>query len=222
MTTQIAGTTFERVWIVDDDENARDGYCDPVSELGVEAAPESGPLPGIDEFVSKMKSQASGVLCDYILRQRNYSEYNGDLLVESLYKGHLPAVLCTRYTDADVTLFRGRRRYIPALLMPSEVDPDNLARGFETCIEEFAGNFQPDRKPWRTLVRIEEFVDDDKHKYMYVVVPGWSPNKKIRLYLEDLPLNVRKVVREDKRLHAQVNIGTESHEQLYFTEWEVD
>lgn len=222
MTTQIAGTTFERVSIVDDDKNARDGYCDPVSDLDVVPVPESGPLPGIDEFVSQLQSRASGVLCDYHLRRRNYASYDGDLLVASLYNGHVPAVLCTEYTEFDVASLRSVRRYIPALLMPGEVDPDNLAHGFEKCIEEFAGTFQPDRKPWRNLVRVEEVVEDDQHKYMYVVVPGWSPNKKIRLYVKDLPLNVRNVVREDKRLHAQVNIDTETHEELYFTEWEVD
>jgi hypothetical protein len=115
---------------------------------------------------------------------------------------------------------RSRRRFIPALLKPDELDPDNIARGFERCIQEFDGQYQPSRKPWRTLVRVEEVEPGED--YFYVIISGWNPRKKIRVSFDDLPNDIRSLVKLEKRFHAQVNVGAENHEDLYFDSWEAD
>ena len=221
MPFQIENTTIERVSIVDDDERARESYEYSLEELELSPVQEAGPLKDLQQFLQRLPTRADAVLCDYHLRkQGNYASFNGDEIVVACYRDSFPAVLCTTYTDVDINLMRSSRRFIPALLKPDELDPDNIARGFERCIQEFDGRYQPSRKPWRTLVRVEEVEPDED--YFYVIISGWNPRKKIRVSLDDLPNNIRPLVKPEKRFHAQVNVGAENHEDLYFDSWEAD
>lgn len=221
MSFRVENTTIERISIIDDDEVARDSYGFSVEELGPMAVKESGPLRDLQGFLKQLHSQVDAVICDYHLRKiGHYATFDGDEVVVGCYKKRLPAVLCTFYTDVDVDLLRSRRRYIPSLLKPDEFSPESVASGLERCFSEFSGRFQPSRKPWRTLVRVEEV--ERERGFFYVIVPGWNPRKKIRVSIEDLSDDIQRLVEPDKRFHAQVNVGAENHEDLYFDEWEVD
>ena len=221
MPLHLQNKTFARVSIVDDDNEARDSYEDPVEELGLTVVQEVGPLNDLERFLEILPTRADGVLCDFHLRKKgNYANFNGDELVAACYRGCFPAVLCTSYTDVDIILMRSRRRFIPVLLKPRELDPDNIAKGFEQCLQEFDGLFQPSRRPWRTLVRVEEV--EAEREYFYVIISGWSSREKIRISLDDLPDNFRPLVKSEKRFHAQVNVGAERHEDLYFDSWEAE
>ena len=113
---------------------------------------------------------------------------------------------------------RPSRRFIPVMLRPDELDPASLVQGFQRCIDEFKGTFQSNRRPWRTLVRIEE-IDMDR-QCLYLVVPGWNRNEVIRLRTSDLPKEIFERIGDQKRFHAQINIGAEGSEELYFERWE--
>jgi hypothetical protein len=52
-------------------------------------------------------------------------------------------------------------------------------------------------------------------------VPGWTPNKVIRLVLRDVPQDVRGTIAPEKRIHAKVNLSAEGHDELFFDEWEL-
>ena len=220
MPIQIEDRSIERVSIVDDQERARESYAYSIEDLDLTPVPVTGPLNDLDHFVDHISDQTQAVLCDYRLRQRNYARFDGDEIVVQCYKCSFPAVLCTTYTDMDISLIRSRRRFIPVLLRPNELDPDAIHRGFQRCIQEFNGQFQPSRRPWRTLIRVIETVSDEP--FFYVVIPGWDLRQKIRVYLEDLPQNMHSLVEPGKRFHAQVNTGAERHEELYFDSWETD
>ena len=222
MARTIGAATIERVSIIDDDQSAREGYEHAVEDLGLQAVPEVGPLlPTIRELVERLPNGAEAVLCDYRLRIRGgYSTFDGDAIVARCYQRHFPAVLCTRFVDADIDLIRGFSRFIPALLRPEELDPDTLWHGFERCIAEFQGDFAPSRKPWRTLVRVEEVESSGSATWIYVVLPGWNRRQVIRLLSEHLPPQIRKLAQPGRRFHAKVNVGADSHEQIYFDDWE--
>jgi len=220
MGLHVAGMTIDRISIIDDDEDAREGYEAPVAELGAEALLESGPIRDIAEFVGRFDQRANAAICDYHLRKKgDYARFNGDVLAAELYKHKTPAVLCTSFEPMD--LLRRTRRYIPVLLKVDELDPDNIVHGFERCIEEFGGHFRPDRKSWRTLIRVEDIEREGPDGgYFYVVLPGWNQRTKIRIRFEDVPDEIQPLVEVDRRFHAQVNVGAEQHEDLYFTDWE--
>lgn len=218
MSLQVAGKTIKRITIVDDDPSARQSYEYLLDDLYVQPVQEAGPLKDIGKFLKSMKKRSNALLCDYHLKKKVYAAFDGDELVEHCYKTNFPAILCTSYTDSDITLMRSRRRFVPILLKPEVLNRDTIINGFARCINEFKGEFLPSRKPWRTLIRVEEV--ELAEKYFYAVVPGWNPRNKIRLYVDDLPREMQSLVTPGKRFHAQVNVGAKGEEELYFDAWE--
>ena len=213
----IHGKDIRRVLIVDDDPAARDGYGYPVEDLELEPVRVEGPVENVESFLIEAEQSADAVVCDYHLRKHNYAICDGDTLVAACYKVGIPGILCTTYTDVDVEIRRDYRRYIPALLKTNSPEPKELEEAWEKSLGEIGGTFHPTRRPWRTLVRVDEVTDGG---YLYAIVPAWSPQRKIRLYKDSLPEEILDLVEPGKRFHAQVNIGAESHEDLFFDDWE--
>ena len=214
---QIQEREISRVLIVDDDETAQEVYTYPVEDLNLEPHIVNGPIETPQSFVANITS-SDVVLCDYQLKKRRYSLFNGDLLSEECFKANIPAILCTTYTDIHDTMSRRSLRYIPALIKSDNPEPDMFVKAWEQCISELKGIYNPTRKPWRTLVRIEEL--DDERNSVYVVVPAWNVHKKVRINRDDIPLHVSNTLTENSRYHVQVNTGAEGHEELFFDEWE--
>ena len=216
MPVTINDREISRVLIVDDDSAARDGYGYPVEDLELEPVKVEGPVETVESFLIEAKQSADAVVCDYHLRKHNYAICDGDTLVAECYKVGIPGILCTTYTDVDVDIRRDYLRYIPALLRTSP-EPETLVEAWRSSLCEISGTFRPTRRPWRTLVRVDEVTDGG---YLYAIVPAWSPQQKIRLYKDSLPKEILDLVEPGKRFHAQVNIGAESHEDLFFDDWE--
>ena len=129
-------------------------------------------------------------------------------------------MLCTTFTDVDVTIRRDCLRYIPALLETNSLNPETFVDGLEHCVKEMNGRFEPARRPWRSLVRVAEV--NEEGRYFYVVVPSWSPRKKIRLYDDSVPVEIQQLLAPDRRFHAEVNTGAGNDEELFFVSWEAD
>jgi len=209
---------IERILIVDDDSSAREGFGYPLEELGITPVPEPGPITDLQRFVEEVPGRAQAVLCDYRLKtDGGYSSVNGDELVAACYRQRIPGLLCTQYSDVFVEMNRRLRRFIPVLLTTSSPTPEVIDAALRRCQDELAGSVHPARRPWRTLVRVHDAEEAD---YCHVVVPAWDPHKKIRLYFQDIPEEVRQRMKAGARLHAKVNVGADSFEEIYFDEWE--
>lgn len=219
MALQIAGRTVERIAIVDDDKAVRQAYELSIEDLELQAINESGPLGDLDTFARAARDRADGAVCDFKLRIKNYSTFDGAELVARWYELGFPAVLCTKWDRASVDEMRRFRSRIPVLIRPSDLDADHIIAGLEVCIREMEGSVRASRRSWRTLVRVEE-VTEERYSYVYVVVPAWNPSEVIRLPLSDVPEPIHPAVRPDARLYAQVNVGAETYEDLFFREWE--
>lgn len=211
---QFATRTIERVLIVDDDKGVRESFSYPVEELGLRPIEQSEPLPELLRFVEDARDKSDAAICDHRLRLGSYyAGFNGAELVASLYRIGFPALLCTRWDQAGVDDIRPYRRNIPVLLNPGDLDPETLKAGFEVCSNELAGDFQPHRRPWRTQIRVEEI--DEEAGFAGVIIPAWNPTEGVRLRLSEIP-----AVSGGAFLYAQVNLGAERQEELYF-DWEV-
>ena len=164
------------------------------------------------------------MICDQNLKARNYSNYYGAELVAAFYKQHIPAILCTRWCGDEIaTQIRSLKRYIPILIDPDALESEHIERYFSVCINEFKGQVLPSRKTWRTLVRVE-YIDtetNDKTPYLKVIIPGWSSSTGIQIMKKDIPNEIADQIQEGSRLQAYANIGAETHEELYFTDWEL-
>ncbi len=218
MSIQLGGRTIERVWVIDDDPEARQGLAYAVEDTQAEVRLRTERISDDAEFLRSIDRQSDAVLSDYHLRKRNYSSLNGDHLVASCYRAGVPAMLCTTFTDAPLSISKSELRYIPAFFSTSNPTPEQIIGGLATCAEEIAGNFVSERRPWRNQV---EVVDEDtEHDCLYVIVPGWSLKKKVMLYKRDVPKFVKYSSSERSFYYAQVNSGAEDASGLYFNGWE--
>jgi hypothetical protein len=218
MGLSISGRIVNRIQIIDDDPNVRASYEYPIEELNLTPVEEEGPLPILCDFIRRSRDVADAAICDFQLRVRNYAGFNGAETVALMYQNKFPAVLCTRYDQSSIDEMRKFIRYIPVLINPDELNPVSIVKGIELCLNEFAEKFTSNRKPWRTLVRIDDL--DDENGFFYMIIPAWNPNQIIRIKKTDIPQKVSEKFKTRSRFHAQVNLGAESNRDIYFDNWE--
>lgn len=220
MPLTIEDRVIERVQIVDDEPSAREAYSFSVEDLDlIPVLADQPQYTNVQQFIEMIRINTHAAICDYHLSTRNYATFDGGMTVAQLYQQQFPAILCTRYYDSEIDSIRPYRQHIPVLLNPDNLEPETIEDGFRRCIAEFKGRVPPSRRAWRSLIRVDHM--DEEKGYFYVVVPGWNPNKTIRLRFEDVPKEVSSRIRKGQdRLHAKANIGAENYEDLYFANWE--
>lgn len=208
---------IDSVAVVDDTDDGRDTIVDDLADGNFKPIALSGPFENLQSLMKSLYGKFDAAVLDHHLNTNNYAGCTGAEAAEQLYKKRVPAVIVTSWSDADIGLIRQHRRWVPALLARDLADPEAISRGFEQCISEFADKFLPTRKPWQTLVRIEEVRI--KEGLVYCVVPSWNSEKVVSFPLIQLPADLRAKVGPDMRLLAQVNIGAEHQDELYFDEF---
>lgn len=220
MSVLLSTARIRDVAIIDDNDDTRETMSDYLK--GADFVPHllTGPFRTIDDLVSAVMRVSNAVVCDHRLTTRNFAPCSGAEVVDLCYRKSFPPVLITTWSKADIDQIRRYRRRIPVLLTPEEANPDTITRGFEACMAEFRDVFQSTRRPWRTLVRVEDVDFDQKPPVVYAVVPGWNSEEVIRFPLDMIPDDLYPFVKSGERFYAKVNIGAESQEDLYFDEFE--
>jgi DNA-binding NarL/FixJ family response regulator len=218
---RISTRDINRVGVVDDEPSAREGYQWTLEDADVTPVLEGGPLGSLEDYLAVASGRLDAVLCDQHLKIRNYARFNGAELAARLYERNVPAVVCTNYQDAHIDQIRKHRSQIPVLMRWTELDPDSFIAALEVTIKELQGEFASERRPWRSLVHITDDGEQEKEKFFYVELPGWTSDERIRLVKEDIPPCLRPHVLTDAHLYAEVNIGAEFGADLYFVNWEL-
>jgi hypothetical protein len=216
----IEDRTISTVGVVDDDPGAREGYELLLQDANVDPTGEAGPLGTLADFVVQAKVRMDAVLCDHHLRIHNYSTFDGAQLAAALYDVSVPAILCTRWEDAQLDLIRPYRDRIPALLQLEDLNPDSFVDALRLTVRELQGEFSQQRRPWRTQVHIVDVGTDEQAEFFYVDLPVWTSDKIIRLRKSILTSDFVDRLEIDARWHAQVNAGAEDSWELYFRDWE--
>lgn len=212
---------IRRVLVVDDDKDLREQCGELLRDMDMEPVFPGAPLRDVQEVLNLWHPKVDAMICDYRLNiKKGFADFNGDLLVAPFNLRGKPGLLCTSYTDVDITLPRSRRRDIPVLLPSGAFDQKQIRGGFAQCQHERRGIFVPSREPWRTLICVTDVADDERPPYFHVEVPAWEPDKKVRVDHEAVPEELRAKIRPGQYLHARVNIGAKHHVELYFTDWE--
>lgn len=211
---------IDRVAVIDDSPEARAGYTYTVEDASLIAVDQPGPLPPLEDYRRQVSSAADAALCDYHITVQEYASFDGAELVASATRSGFPMVLCTRWEKAHLERLRHLRRWIPALLRPDELEPDSLVDALNRTVEEIVVGPRPARRPWRALVRVEE-VDHAGGRF-YVELPGWHSEDVVALMTSGVPAEIRDRLTPGSRHHAQVNLGAESLDDLYFSDWEVE
>ena len=209
---------IERALIVDDEPRAREAYQYVVEDMGV--SPHKV-VDGLHDSMTHLLSEirpGDVVLCDFHLKKRNYAPYNGDQVLANCFRVNVPGVLCTSYAEPSIR--RDCLRYIPGIVETGDPQPSDLHSALERCVRELEGDFEPERRAWRTIVRVDD-IDRDQRCF-YAVVPAWNVRRKVRIYNDNLPTRIQDLIELDRRFHAVVNTGAESSRDLFFDDWEAE
>jgi len=209
----------ERIAIVDDDKAVRDVYAYAIGGDEFEPVDQVGPLGSLDSFLGRHINATAAVSDHKLTQQGNYAQFDGAPLVARWYQKDFPAVLCTTYSVSSADHFRSFRRWIPVVLPPEQLSQETVSEGLGVVRAELAGVFKPERRPRRALVRFVEYVE--QNRLVYVKLPGWGTDV-VSLRVPDLPSGLRSLVTHvpDFRAYAQVNLATDSPNELYLAEWE--
>jgi len=213
----IRGRQIERVFVIDDDRYSRESSGYTVEESPFTPVIQDQGIADLNVFLENNVSYTDAVVSDHHLKKRNYFPVNGAKVIFECYQRRIPAVLVTRYGQSEINEIRKFRENIPTVLTPDEFNPETLIRSLETCINEFLGNHKPERVAWRTLIRVDDVVDNN----VFIFIPGWDYQVSLSLNKLDLPKNIQDIIKPDMRIHAKVNVGAERQDELYFKDWEI-
>ena len=216
----------EKVALVDDDPIAAATLKVLLEDAGYEAVGVEPPLDSIDSAIAQIRRVASAAVCDHRLSPRGLAHFSGAELVAQLYTTEFPAVLISQYfkIDQDVSIRKFRNK-IPILLARDEVGPEEIVDAIRVCTNEIGGQRLPQRKGWRTLVRIVAKDTEGGEDVVDAIIPGWHPDEAVRFPAELLgshknALPVGRTDRLELRFFAKVNIGAEDARDLYLEGFE--
>ncbi len=219
MAVTVAGRQLAKMAIIDDDPSVRQSYSEVLEDLGFEPIDIGGPLGQLDSLFAGPLSGCDAVMTDLAIRSTGYALYDGgDIAVEGNRK-QIPVLLCTAYAEVNQKLRRSQRRRVPAILSRAQFDHGLVIAGLQKCITEINGQFSPDRRPWRTQVEVVD-LDTDRN-CMWVIVMGRSPDERVAVFIDELPVSIQIQLALGKLLHAKVNTGARASQDLFFDEWEV-
>ena len=210
-----------KVAVVDDDPIAEAALRVLLEDAGYEAVGVDPPLESIDGAVAQIRRVASAAVCDHRLSPRGLAHFGGAALVAQLYSADFPAVLISQYFNIDQNVsIRKYRSRIPILLSRDEVGPDQLADAIRVCSDEISGQLLPQRRGWRTLVRLVAKDTEGGEDVVDAIIPGWRTDEAVRFPAELLGphKNALPVGRSDRlelRFFAKVNIGAKDARDLY-------
>lgn len=183
------------------------------------------PFERMEDLVMKLlETESQAVLCDHRLTPQRLATFNGAPFLARLYDLKvMPGVLVTTFIEMDANeSIRKWRDKIPVLLDRDEAaDPDILKRSLFESALELKGQISTERKPHRTLIRVTNIDNETREPTLDVIIPSWNPKRAIRFPLSLVQSELQHNVQIGTRLFAQVNIGAENPQELYFKEFEL-
>jgi hypothetical protein len=212
----------DSVAVIDDDRGAAEAMSEIVRDAGFDPFVVTGRrFEMVSDLVSHVQLNARAAVCDHRLRPRQLAAFDGAEAAVELMNVRIPSVLVTQYVDTDSHVsIRRWRRDIPVLLSRDDADSDRIKQGLDDCAREMMGEYLPGRRPWRTLIQVDGIDQESGEQVVEARVPAWNPLKVVRFPSSLLPHGLRAAIAPGTYLFAEVNIGAETEEELYFSEFE--
>jgi FixJ family two-component response regulator len=211
------------VSVVDDTAEDADLTAALVREAGFEPIVITPPLPSIELLLDRISKHSRALVCDHRLADRAHVNYYGAEVVAKSNEINVPAILITTYADVEAYSIRLWRSRIPRLLRRGrESDPDTIVEALIQAGGEVIGHYEPERKAYRTVVRIENLRSVEGTRVAEVVISAWNPSEVVEIPLALLGEHGSKTDDElrGRRFMAYVNIYAETADQLYFRDFE--
>ena len=214
----MVSASITKVAVIDDKKEARKSLAEYVIDARLQPIIHDLPFESLDVFLARVRDTADAAVCDHHLSPGNYAKFKGAEAVATLYRAHIPALLVTAYQNSGPEI-RPCRREIPLVLPSLGWEPEMIHVGFKMCLDEFNHIYTLERRPQRTILRVED-VDEDSG-ILYVVIPAWDTRLVINIPAIMLPERIGPI-KAGSRLLAVVNVGAKDESELYFDEFSID
>ena len=219
-----------RVVVVDDVRFSAEMAADIAEEAGlvpVIISDGDGPFEELAQLLGKIQaSGCSAAICDHRLSQTQFAQFNGAELVAELYKEKIPGILISTFSAIDSdTSIRLHRPNIPSVIGRPELEPDQILSGLHRCEDELEGRIASDRQPRRTLVRVVGISLESEIEVVDAIIHTWDPYHAVRFPLtaienHEIKQTLRQKFSSELRLFAEVNIGCQQDNELFFKAFE--
>jgi len=221
----VALAGIERIAVIDDEQNQALAIGELLREFGYEPIVvtnlQFGSVDHLFDYVRDSAAQA--VVCDHRLSPKRLAQFPGAEAVARFYKSHLPSVLLTQFRGIDTNQnIREWRPWIPSVIDRQDTmdSAEPVLLGLEKCRKELSGELSPERRSYRSMVEVID-VFHDNVSAADVRVLNWHPLEAVRLPLASIPQALRPNVSPGTFFIAQVNIGAESSDDLFFTNFQL-
>jgi len=217
-------TQGDSVAVIDDIREDAELTASLVSEAGFTPIVITPPPSSITLLLDQIGDSARAAICDHRLAGRGKVGYYGAEVVARSNARHLPAVLITTYADLEAHSIRLWRSGIPRLLRRGrESDPDTIFEALTQADRETGGQYEPNRKPYRAVVRVDTVRAVEGVEVAGVVVSAWNPSEVVEipssLITQDVPEYKGRL--SGIRFMANVNIFAQAPDELYFRDFEL-
>jgi len=217
-----SATDSRIVAVIDDSPDLAEETYYQLEEAGYQGEILSGPFSNdVDQLAQQLAQRVHAVICDHRLREGGLADFYGSQLVASLYDLKKPAILITQYLNDSHTTIGAFRRKIPVLLTRDELTPMSLKRGINQCTDELDGHIPRERRPHRTIIRVEQIDKEFGEKVIEAFVTGWKLKQAVRFPASLIPELILEKVQPGTRLFARVNVGALKPEDLFFQNFEI-
>jgi hypothetical protein len=215
-------STVERapIAVIDDRETDAELIGLLLEDAGRTPIIVSGHYDSVGALVADVKARSEYAVCDHRLRPYGMGDFDGAEVVAALVAEGFPAILITQFADdADLSIRRWRDK-VPVLLRRDDASASALIAGIKRTESELLGEVPADRRPWRTLIRVEDVVEEAGTPALRVVIPGWDPNQTVTMPASMVPDDIRGTIQPGGYMFAKVNVGAVRSEDLFFKEFE--
>lgn len=205
---------LQRIAAIDDQPRSIEIMSDSITNF-LDAEPVCYKAIAADQYKIEQwvkDEDIDGVLIDYNLKKGNFSTQNGAVIAAHLFRMGKPTVLTTagRLSGVAEAIWLGRE--IPAFVDKKQLDL--IGPAFNRAQQEIQGKIKPERRAYRTVVRIENA--DSRH--CNLVILAYDPHEIITVTTADLRHRLGSEPIEGMRFKAEVNIGAESVDELFISE----
>jgi hypothetical protein len=174
-------------------------------------------LESLEETAAFIQAHAQAAICAHRLASQGHTHFYGAELVAALYDLKIPALLVTQYTDIDIhTTIRRWRDKIPVILHLRALSFETVTEHLKTCLDELRGTIPETRKPYRVMMNIVDVQEVAGEKVIDVTVGRWDHYQVVRFPISLVPPDLHVHMQPEAWLFADVNIGAEYHDDLYF------
>lgn len=206
-----------RVTVIDDDEDGRDEIMDDLRDFQFDPSAVDGRFDDrLDDMLEAIeKTLPDFVICDNRLQARQMAQFHGVSVVKALVARRTPAMLLTMYGSSDRLQLREARFDVPVIVARDDFSLDRLGDYYEVCQREIVANPTDQRRPHRTLIRIDT-LPLGAAQQVDAVVPSWRPEHALPVPMSCIAPAIRSQLAPGMYLLGDVNIGARHEDELFF------